>query len=159
MFIACPGAGMTNVTFTSNASTLLSKLEARCALPVELVAEVEASRAAVVAVQRALNGARAHHQWFEGVVTEAEARAMVAEGEREAGAPSGGELNSFKYAVRVDVEVVADGVDDGAARDAYEHAIGLIRDMEARVVHEDHVALCARLRAALRRAGEARASA
>jgi hypothetical protein len=157
VFIACPSASMTYVSRTPDPSGLLSKLQKWSPIGVEMVAEVAASRGAVAAVQRRLNGKNAHGQWFDGLVDAEEAERLVAEGERDASAPSGGEVNSFKYLVAIDLEVVADGHDDDLARIAYEQGMARIREMEARVVAESHRELCRRLRVELREAGEARA--
>lgn len=157
VFITCPEAGMTNVTFTSNPSTLLAKLEARCPLPVELVAEVEASRGAVAAVQRRLNGARAHHQWFEGVVDSDEAHRLVEEGERDARAPSGAEVTAWRYRVRTFIEDVESLDDDEDAREAWRKADAALGSMVPRLVVDSHRELADALRRELIDAGKRRA--
>lgn len=158
MFIACPDASMTYVSRTPDPAGLLSKLRKWNALEVELVADVAASRGAVSWVQKHLNGRGDHGQWFRGLVTAEEAEALVAEGERDASAPSGGELRAWKYQVSTLVGEVAYLDDDEEARDAWRRADSALRSMAPRLVHDSHVKTLDRLRDELEVAASDRAS-
>lgn len=138
MFIVSPSEQMTYVHVTSNVALMVSKVERYAPGRVHLLTVVDASRGAVAEVQRTLNGARAHHNWFDGLLTVDDAERMVSDAETEFVRPRTEEWRSFKFEVPRDIELVGTSDDVDVAREAWSRVNAALDAMEQRVVVDAH---------------------